>query len=83
MVIDAGSGAPTLASVDGNGDARLDFREYVLMMATLDGRCRKQEGAQQGGDDICLFHVQWWPPAITSPVRRAARRRASRAGELK
>lgn len=37
MVIDAGSGAPTLASVDGNGDARLDFREYVLMMATLDG----------------------------------------------
>ena len=37
MVINAGSEAPTLASVDGNGDGRLDFREYVLMMAMLDG----------------------------------------------
>lgn len=37
MVINAGSGAPTLAAVDSNGDARLDFREYVLMMARLDG----------------------------------------------
>ncbi len=37
MVINAGSAAPTLASADGNGDDRLDFREYVLLMATLDG----------------------------------------------
>ncbi|MBP8098497.1 MAG: hypothetical protein KAY03_04195 [Arenimonas sp.] len=37
MVINAGSAAPTLASADGNGDGRLDFREYVLLMAMLDG----------------------------------------------
>lgn len=37
MVISAGNTAPTLASVDGNGDGRLDFREYVLLMAMLDG----------------------------------------------
>jgi len=37
MVMNAGSAAPTLAAADSNGDAKLDFREYVLLMATLDG----------------------------------------------
>jgi EF hand len=36
-LIGARSTGPTLASADSNGDAKLDFREYALLMATLDG----------------------------------------------
>jgi hypothetical protein len=37
IIRSAGSEAPTLASADGDHNAKLDFREYVAMMAQLDG----------------------------------------------
>lgn len=37
IIIHAGPDAPTLASVDSSHDDRLDFREYVAMVAVLDG----------------------------------------------
>lgn len=37
LIINAGSDAPTMESADSNADARLDFREYALLMARLDG----------------------------------------------
>lgn len=40
MVVAAGDAAPTMASADSNGDARLDFREYAALMAKLDGALR-------------------------------------------